>query len=41
VRVALPRPRDPTSPEFNDLRRILENLLIEENAAEGAAMVHS
>ena len=37
VRVALARPRDPTSPEFNDLRRMLENLLIEEIAPEEAA----
>lgn len=33
VRIALPRPRDPTSPSFNDQRRMLENLLSEEIAA--------
>jgi len=41
VRVALPRPRDPTSPEFNDLRRMLENLLTEEIADEVATIAHS
>jgi ABC-type nitrate/sulfonate/bicarbonate transport system ATPase subunit len=35
VRIALPRPRDPTSPPFNDQRRALEKLLTEEIAAEG------
>jgi NitT/TauT family transport system ATP-binding protein len=40
VRITLPRPRDPTSPSFNDHRRALENLLSEEIAAE-AAMVAS
>ena len=34
VRIALPRPRDPTSPAFNDHRRELETLLMEEIAAE-------
>ncbi len=37
VRIDLPRPRDPTSPSFNDHRRSLENLLIEEIAPEAAA----
>lgn len=37
VRIALPRPRDPTSPSFNDHRRALENLLAEDIAAEAAA----
>ncbi len=32
VRIALPRPRDPTSPAFNDYRRTLENLLKEATA---------
>jgi NitT/TauT family transport system ATP-binding protein len=34
IRIALPRPRDPTSPAFNDHRRTLEKLLSEEIAAE-------
>jgi ABC-type nitrate/sulfonate/bicarbonate transport system ATPase subunit len=38
VRIALPRPRDPTSPSFNDHRRSLENLLTEEIAPETAAV---
>jgi ABC-type nitrate/sulfonate/bicarbonate transport system ATPase subunit len=37
VRIELPRPRDPTSPTFNDHRRTLENLLLEEMAPEAAA----
>ena len=37
VRITLPRPRDPTSPSFNDHRRALENLLAEGIAAEAAA----
>lgn len=36
VRISLPRPRDPTSPQFNDHRRELENLLAEETGAESA-----
>jgi ABC-type nitrate/sulfonate/bicarbonate transport system ATPase subunit len=36
VPIALPRPRDPTSPPFNDQRRALEHLLAEELAAEPA-----
>lgn len=36
VRIDLPRPRDPTSPAFNDHRRVLEKLLMEETAAEPA-----
>jgi NitT/TauT family transport system ATP-binding protein len=36
VRISLPRPRDPTSPQFNDHRRELEKLLTEEIAAEAA-----
>jgi NitT/TauT family transport system ATP-binding protein len=40
VRIALSRPRDPTSPSFNDHRRALETLLAEETAAE-ATMVGS
>jgi NitT/TauT family transport system ATP-binding protein/sulfonate transport system ATP-binding protein len=36
VRISLSRPRDPTSPQFNDHRRELEKLLAEEIAAEGA-----
>jgi hypothetical protein len=38
VRIALTRPRDPTSPSFNDHRRALENLLTEEISAETAAV---
>jgi ABC-type nitrate/sulfonate/bicarbonate transport system ATPase subunit len=34
VRIALPRPRDPTSPPFNDCRRELEKLLTEEITAD-------
>lgn len=34
VRIDLPRPRDPTSPAFNDYRRTLENLLMQEIAPE-------
>ena len=34
VRIELPRPRDPTSPAFNDYRRTLENLLKEATADE-------
>ena len=37
VRIDLPRPRDPTSPPFNDYRRTLENLLMEEIAPETTA----
>jgi NitT/TauT family transport system ATP-binding protein len=37
VRIDLPRPRDPTSPPFNDHRRVLENLLMEELAPETPA----
>jgi hypothetical protein len=37
VRIELPRPRDPTSPPFNDYRRTLENLLMQEIAPEAAA----
>ncbi len=37
VRIDLPRPRDPTSPSFNDHRRTLENLLMEETAPETTA----
>jgi NitT/TauT family transport system ATP-binding protein len=36
VRIELPRPRDPTSPPFNDYRRMLENLLMQEIAPEAA-----
>jgi len=36
VRIDLPRPRDPTSPSFNDHRRMLENLLTEEINTEPA-----
>jgi NitT/TauT family transport system ATP-binding protein len=36
VRIDLPRPRDPTSPSFNDHRRMLESLLTEEINAESA-----
>jgi ABC-type nitrate/sulfonate/bicarbonate transport system ATPase subunit len=36
MRISLPRPRDPTSPPFNDHRRALENLLVEEMTAEPA-----
>jgi ABC-type nitrate/sulfonate/bicarbonate transport system ATPase subunit len=36
VRISLPRPRDPTSPQFNDYRRELEKLLAEETAADAA-----
>ncbi len=38
VRITLPRPRDPTSPSFNDHRRALENLLTEEIAVEATAV---
>jgi len=38
VRIALPRPRDPTSPAFNDHRRTLQNLLTEEIGAEPATL---
>jgi NitT/TauT family transport system ATP-binding protein len=38
VRIALPRPRDPTSPDFNDHRRTLESLLMEEIAPEATAV---
>jgi NitT/TauT family transport system ATP-binding protein len=38
VRISLPRPRDPTSPSFNDHRRALENLLTEEFAPETATL---
>ena len=38
VRIELPRPRDPTSPSFNDHRRTLENLLVEEIDAEAVAV---
>jgi NitT/TauT family transport system ATP-binding protein/sulfonate transport system ATP-binding protein len=34
VQIPLPRPRDPTSPPFNDHRRALEKLLAEELATE-------
>jgi ABC-type nitrate/sulfonate/bicarbonate transport system ATPase subunit len=34
VRIALPRPRDPTSPPFNDHRRALEKLLTEETSVQ-------
>jgi NitT/TauT family transport system ATP-binding protein/sulfonate transport system ATP-binding protein len=34
VQIPLPRPRDPTSPPFNDHRRALEKLLGEELATE-------
>ncbi len=34
VRITLPRPRDPTSPAFNDYRRTLENLLKEADGDE-------
>ena len=37
VRIALSRPRDPTSPPFNDHRRELEELLTEETTAETMA----
>jgi len=37
VRIDLPRPRDPTSPSFNDHRRTLENLLAEEISAAATA----
>jgi NitT/TauT family transport system ATP-binding protein len=37
VRISLPRPRDPTSPSFNDQRRTLETLLLEELAPEATA----
>ena len=36
VTISLPRPRDPTSPQFNDYRRELEKLLTEEATAESA-----
>ncbi len=36
VRIELPRPRDPTSPPFNDYRRALEKLLAEESTAATA-----
>ena len=36
VEITLPRPRDPTSPAFNDHRRELESLLRDEIAADGA-----
>jgi ABC-type nitrate/sulfonate/bicarbonate transport system ATPase subunit len=36
IRISLPRPRDPTSPQFNDYRRDLETLLAEEIAADAA-----
>jgi NitT/TauT family transport system ATP-binding protein len=36
VKISLPRPRDPTSPQFNDHRRALEKLLAEEIADEHA-----
>jgi NitT/TauT family transport system ATP-binding protein len=38
VRIDLLRPRDPTSPAFNDHRRALENLLTEEIGAEPATL---
>jgi NitT/TauT family transport system ATP-binding protein len=38
VRIDLPRPRDPTSPPFNDHRRTLENLLTEEIGADPATL---
>jgi NitT/TauT family transport system ATP-binding protein len=38
VRITLPRPREPTSPSFNDRRRALESLLAEEIADEAAAV---
>jgi NitT/TauT family transport system ATP-binding protein len=37
LRISLPRPRDPTSPSFNDHRRALETLLLEELAPETTA----
>jgi ABC-type nitrate/sulfonate/bicarbonate transport system ATPase subunit len=37
VRIILPRPRDPTSPPFNDHRRALEKLLADEIAAATTA----
>jgi NitT/TauT family transport system ATP-binding protein len=37
VRITLPRPRDPTSPPFNDHRRALEELLADEIAAATTA----
>jgi ABC-type nitrate/sulfonate/bicarbonate transport system ATPase subunit len=39
VRIDLPRPRDPTSPLFNDHRRMLEGLLTEEINTEPALVV--
>ena len=40
VRIALARPRDPTSPPFNDHRRALEQLLAEETIAETATAIN-
>jgi NitT/TauT family transport system ATP-binding protein len=37
VRIALPRPRDPTSPAFNDHRRALEDHLVADVAEEPVA----
>jgi NitT/TauT family transport system ATP-binding protein len=37
VPVALPRPRDPASPEFNDLKREVSRLVMEEQARHEAA----
>lgn len=37
VRISLPRPRDPTSPQFNDHRRTLESFLTEQVLTETAA----
>jgi ABC-type nitrate/sulfonate/bicarbonate transport system ATPase subunit len=39
VRIDLPRPRAPTSPSFNDHRRMLEGLLTEEINTEPALVV--
>ena len=38
VRIALPRPRDPTSPAFNDHRRTLQDFLTEEIDVEPATL---
>jgi NitT/TauT family transport system ATP-binding protein len=41
VPVSLPRPRDPASPEFNDLKREVSRLVMEEQARHEAAEVRA
>jgi NitT/TauT family transport system ATP-binding protein len=40
VPVTLPRPRDPSSPEFNALKKEVTRLVMEEQARHAAAEIH-